>query len=291
MSTSAKLEQIIERVGDLPAMPKAVSRALALTDDPDVDLSEVADAIQTDPALSAKILRISNSPYYGMRQYVGTLKLALVVLGVREIRNIVLGVAVFDALHTRKTESMLAGDFWKHSFEVAAFSKKFGEHLKLTVHGEDFVTGLLHDIGKLVLMRQFETEYSTIYAEAGGWGETLCAAEDAAFGFTHADAAAALATYWNFTRTLVDGLLLHHPNTAVPLRDAIDPVLAAVVRLSNRAAREGNRGGGSGDPAPAGDPEAWDIISGRIPELDEPARAGLLAKFADAIASVPVPRL
>ena len=123
MSTSAKLEQIIERVGDLPAMPKAVSRALALTDDPDVDLSEVADAIQTDPALSAKILRISNSPYYGMRQYVGTLKLALVVLGVREIRNIVLGVAVFDALHTRKTESMLAVDFWKHSFEVAAFSK------------------------------------------------------------------------------------------------------------------------------------------------------------------------
>ena len=80
-------------------------------------------------------------------------------------------------------------------------------------------------------------------------------------------------------------------NLEAPVGPAFDPVLAAVVRLSNRAAREGNRGGGSGDPAPAGDPEAWDIISGRIPELDEPARAGLLARFADAIASVPVPRL
>ncbi len=291
MSTSARLEQIIERAGDLPALPKAVSRVLALTDDPDMDLSEVAEAIQTDPALSAKILRISNSPYYGMRQYVGTLKLALVILGAREIRNIVLGVAVFDALRTRKTASMLAGDFWKHSFETAAFSKKFGEYLKLTVHGEDFVAGLLHDIGKVVLMRQFEEEYAPIYAETRGWGDALCAAEDEVFGFTHAEAAAALASYWNFPRTLVDGLMLHHPKPSMPLREAVDPSLAAIVRLANGTLRERGLEEDAAAQTSVGDAEAWEALSEQSPELDEDERAQLLDSFVDAVASAPLPRL
>lgn len=291
MSASAKLDEIIERVGDLPAVPEVVSEVLSLTENPNVDLPVIAEVIQKDPALSAKVLRISNSPYYGMRQYVGTLKLALVILGVREVRNIVLGISVFDALRTKKIESLLAEGFWRHSFLVAALSKRLGEHLRLALHGEDFITGLLHDIGKLVLMRQFPDEYPTMYSEAGGEGERLCAVETDVFGFTHADAAAALATRWNFPQTLIDGLLLHHPKDGIALRQAKDPLLAAVVRIANLAARK-EAGHLEGTVRVAvNDPEAWGIITEEVPELAEAERGPLLAGFLRDVASAPAPPL
>ncbi len=291
MSTSIDLEQIIERVGDLPAVPEVVAQVLTLTENVDVDLSAVADAIQRDPALSAKVLRISNSPYYGMRQYVGTLKLALVILGVREVRNIVLGICVFDTLRSKRTESLLADDFWKHSFMVAALSKKVGEHLRLALHGEDFITGLLHDIGKLVLMRQLEEEYAETYAAAEGAGEKLCAAEMEVLGFTHADAAAALATRWNFPRTLVDGLLLHHPKPDIALRDARDPQLAAVVRIANLAVRQAVKRSESSPQKAPENREAWEVLSEAVPGLDGNVQDKLLAAFIEEIASEPAPRL
>lgn len=291
MNSSANLEQIIEHVGDLPAVPEVVSEVLALTENPDVDLPVLAEVIQKDPGLSAKVLRISNSPYYGMRQYVGTLKLALVILGVREVRNIVLGISIFDTLRSKETESLFAGGFWKHSFLVAALSKKLGEYLRLALHGEDFITGLLHDIGKLVLMRQFPGAYAKMHTEAGGGGETLCDAEKKNFGFTHADAAAVLATQWNFPKTLIDGLLLHHPKDTIALREAKDPRLAAVVRIANLAAHEDIKYLEDSSRKPANDPEAWKIIRKELPELAEEQWGTLLAGFVRDVASVPEPPL
>lgn len=291
MSASANLEEIIERVGDLPAVPEVVSEVLSLTENLNVDLPVIAEVIQKDPALSAKVLRISNSPYYGMRQYVGTLKLALVILGVREVRNIVLGISVFDALRNKEIESLLAEGFWRHSFLVAALCKRFGEHLRLALHGEDFITGLLHDIGKLVLMRQFPDEYPKIYSDGGGRGQDLCAVETRVLSFTHADAAAALATRWNFPQTLIDGLLLHHPKDTIGLRQAKDPELAAVVRIANLAARkEAGYLEGTGR-MPVNDPEAWDIITEKGPALAEEERGPLLAGFLRDVASAPAPPL
>jgi putative nucleotidyltransferase with HDIG domain len=227
-----------------------------------------------------------------MRQYVGTLKLALVILGVREVRNIVLGISVFDTLRSKKTETLLAGDLWKHSFIVAALSKKLGEHLKLALHGEDFITGLLHDIGKLVLMRQFEAEYAKIYQAVGteGAGEKLCYVETKVFGFTHADAAAALATRWNFPKTLIDGLFLHHPKKDIALRDAKDPKLAAVVRIANLAAREDFSGFEPSWQKPANDPESWDVL-GECAELPEKERGVMLAEFMEELNGASAPAM
>ena len=87
MNLEKTAEKLLANVGDLPAMPEVVSEVLRLTDDPDTAMAQVSDVIQRDPALTAKILKVSNSPYYGMKQYVGTLKLAIVILGVREVRN------------------------------------------------------------------------------------------------------------------------------------------------------------------------------------------------------------
>ena len=99
MSKRSSVEKVVAKLGDLPAMPDVVAGVMELTADANVAVSEVSALIERDPALTAKLLKVSNSSYYGMRQVVGTLKLALVILGVREVRNIVVGISVLESLN------------------------------------------------------------------------------------------------------------------------------------------------------------------------------------------------
>ncbi|MBI5095869.1 MAG: HDOD domain-containing protein [Candidatus Hydrogenedentes bacterium] len=281
MKNNANLEHVISKIGDLPAMPEAVGEVLRLTDDPQVGMVRVSEAIQQDPALTAKILKVSNSPYYGMKQYVGTLKLALVILGVREVRNIVLGVSVFDALHNDRTETLLTGQFWTHSFTVAGLAKQLGLRLHLGLQGEDFISGLLHDIGKMVMCRQLGGQYETVFRASGGSSDALCAAERDAFGFNHAEAGAALALYWNLPETLADSLWLHHAQADADLSEARDPKLASLIRVANRAAHDGITTGAEYSCSACGEESAWKFLDpqGTMPGIEQ--RSEFLSQFGE----------
>jgi len=232
------VDRVIARVGDLPAMPAHVAEVMEVTDDPAVEMSEISDRIERDPALAAKILQVSNSPYYGLKQYVGTLKLALVVLGVREVRNIVLGISVFQMIRNPNIDALLSRSFWQHSVLVGAFAKKLGTRLAVGLQGEDFIGGLLHDIGKMVLVRQLGSPYEKLFRTSGGSSEPLCAMEMDALGFDHADAAAALGVRWNLPGALVDALCYHHAREDRSLGSADQPALAALVRIANLAVHD-----------------------------------------------------
>ncbi len=262
-----QLDRIFRTVGDLPALPITVAEVLTLTEDPSANMEQVSEIIQHDPALTAKVLRVSNAPYYGMRQYVGTLRLALVLLGVREVRNIVLGVSVFDMLHGGKLDAMLLREFWDHSVQVGGITKKLATELYPGLQGEDFVSGLLHDMGKILFLRQFRPKYEEVFQASGGCGNRLCAMETETFGFDHADGAAALASHWNLPQTLKDALWCHHASPDRPLAGAKDPKLAALVRLADALAREDRAD--PGNPC-CTDEDAWEILD-RCGEYSDPA--------------------
>lgn len=283
-----ELEKAITKAGDLPAVPAVVSEVLRLTDDANVALQAVSDVIQRDPAITAKLLRVSNSPYYGMKQAVGTLKLALVILGVREVRNIVLGISVMDALRNGRTERLLEKhDFWNHSALVGGLARKLGTQFRLGLQGEDFIAGLLHDIGKLVLWRQLGEAYESVFVGSGGHSMRLCKAERAAFGFDHADAAAVLANKWNMPETLRDALAFHHDGEGRSLESAKDPRLAAVVRIANLAARDDWSAESVSGIQSLTDSAAWDLVChGQVLSMEE--RRGLLAGFVEALDEAPV---
>jgi HD-like signal output (HDOD) protein len=290
MEPIRRLDQVIERVGDLPAIPEIVAEVLRVTDDPMADMADVTEIVERDPAMTAKILRISNSPYYGMKQYVGTLKLALVILGVREVRNIVLGVSVFDSLKDGKHDRLIPESFWTHSFLVGGLSKQLATTMRLGMHGEAFICGLLHDIGKLVLLRQMLTPYAKLLESTGGRADSLCDAEASQYGFTHADAAAALAERWNFPRTLADAIHLHHPRENVSLTSAKDPKLAAIVRLANIAAYEDFDSSEGGAPASCADSEIWSVLSTAPEPLDPGDRVRVLGELKEELKDSPPPQ-
>ncbi len=284
------LGKIISRIGDLPAMPAVVGEVLALTANSDIPLSDVSRVIERDPILTAKLLKVSNSPYYGMRQVVGTLKLALVILGVREVRNIVIGVAVLDSLRDKDTELLLyQHGLWAHSTRVAALCKKLGTHTKGAFLGEDFIAGLLHDVGKMVLWRHLEGEYRTLFLESKRAGRPLHEAERERFGFDHADVIAALAAVWNLPESLRIALLYHHDAPGRELATCKFPKLAALVRIANAAAHDDwvANGKDTRKLASCSDP-AWRIIEGVEQQGSPLVHFSALSEFVTEIDQTPV---
>lgn len=282
------LDAVIACVGELPALPSVVAEVLQITDDPAAAISQISDHVQRDPALTAKILKVSNSAYYGMRQYVGSLKLAMVILGVREVRNIVLGISVLEQLKDENLqESPVTVDFWSHSVTVAALTKQIGSTFALGLQGEDFTAGLLHDMGKMVLLRQLTETYEQIFEASGGVSAQLCELEFNTFGFDHADAAAALAMHWNLPGSLVDGLWCHHPAPHRPIAQAKNPGLAASVCIANLASQDDFT-------LPAGEclsctiEEAWSVLpSNKAPSKIE-ERKVLLSGFVEELSKSPL---
>jgi HD-like signal output (HDOD) protein len=284
------VEEIVKCVGDLPAMPQTASEVLNLSEDPNAGVHEVSGALEKDPSLTIKVLKIVNSAYYGMSRNVGSLQLACVILGFREIRNIVLGVAAFDSLTDEKALKIISEDFWAHSFSVAGVAKALGARVGVNQQGAEFSAGLLHDVGKLVLARQVGDAYAGVYAKSQGRGDALCDLEREALGCTHAHVAAALMKAWKLPNSLIGAVLLHHAGGSVSLDAAPDPELAAVVRIADGACRAAERieAGDDGQgpaEAVARDREAWRVLS-HTPNPIAPAERGqLVALFVEEIAS------
>ncbi len=272
------LEKIAESLHDLPAMPRIVQDVLTAAEDPAADMAHITALIERDPALTVRILRISNSPYYGMKQQVGTLRLALVILGVREVRNIVIGVAALDAVCGADTPPQRVEALWRHSVAVGAFAKKLGAALGYRHQGEDFIAGLLHDIGKVVMWRQYGRAYANLPETRELGPQTLSEREQAEFGFDHADVAAALVTKWNLPLTLADAVGCHHARPDRPFTTAKDPALAALVWVANRCV---NEAGSIGASAAAQDLLAWAVLDRAPRPLCQGERRDTLAGIAE----------
>lgn len=279
-------EHLVGVVGDLPALPAVVAEVLRITEDPSSSTADVSNIIQADPAMTAKVLRVSNSSYYGMKQYVGTLKLALVILGVREIRNIVLGISVFETLNDGSGEMKIAQDIWNRSLKTAGICKKMSTAMGLGLQGEEFIAGLLADIGIMGLLRKDASgTYRSIYESIGHQPLLLRKAEMAQFQFTHADVSKAMVSQWNLPQTLSDALGLQYSVAGHNLREAKDPKLAAVIRVA-KALDYHAEDDARVTPA-LEEAEAWAILSEARKPIAEADRGAVMLEFIEELNSMP----
>lgn len=285
MIDDACIARIVSRIGDLPAMPRAVSEVLDITGNPNASMAEVSAVVESDPGMTAKILRISNSSYYGMRQHVGTLKLALVLLGVREVRNIVLGVSVFDALR-EGVEGQALQTIWTNGLRTAALVKLIGREMAVAMQGEEFVAGLLSNIGKLVLYREYGSRYMPIHREYERDWRALLAAEKNLAGCTHADIGAALVLRWNLPRSLADALWLQYLDPERALNRAADPELAALLRISKLALMDDFSD--EKELACLADTEAWAALDKVVNPIPGPRRRALMETSVAEVEELPL---
>ncbi len=206
----ASLEIRMSRSENLPVLPQAVSAIIHLADDPTISQRDLEKAFERDPAITAKILRVANSAYYGGGQ-AASIGRAISLLGVTAIRSLVVGVA-FQQMIGGKEQSKQFNklEFWQHSLATAVACRILGK-LRLPVKAEElYCAGMMHDIGLLVFDKFIPGDLDDCLEESRVLGEPLHEVEKRKMGYDHAEIGGILAGKWNLSQAIQNGIRYHH---------------------------------------------------------------------------------
>jgi signal transduction histidine kinase/HD-like signal output (HDOD) protein len=215
---------------NLPALPHVLLKLMEACNDEDSTVEELTEIIVSDSALAGKVISIGNSAYYGVSGKHSTVDRIILQLGRNMIKNLAISASVLEAFGQVKTgPDFRLESYWGHCFLCAALARQTAMAIGFPQKEEAFLAGLLHDIGKLVLLSQPGMEYAKILKELDG-GPNLAAAERARLGIDHAEAGNLLLERDGFSSIVADAVLYHHE--AEPrLEDAFD--LSKIIFMAN----------------------------------------------------------
>jgi putative nucleotidyltransferase with HDIG domain len=255
------------RVNELAPLPALAFKVLQLAEDQRSSAGDLASIIATDPALTAKILRLSNSVYYSPGRKIATVRDAVVLLGIGEIRRLVLTTSLMDRFARDGDCALNIPAFWGHSIAVGMVAEVMARQTGLAAPEEAFTAGILHDIGKLVMSQYEPADYTATARLAFQAPMSLEEAELEVFGFSHAELGAHLAELWRLPEAMADAIGAHHQ---APDQSA---GLGFVMATANSLCRDHGLWCGFEDVEPgATAPAASDTA-------EDPVRAAALAKL------------
>lgn len=204
-----RVEQILQSIRDIPAFPGTVQKVAELIAHPDYRVADVVAVIQYDPSITANLLRMSNSAYFGSRHRISTLREAVVFLGQENILRAVAVSGVARFYKRGKGYGVEAADLWKHSVGVAVMSRILSRKLRGCDEGRLFTSALLHDIGKVILGEYIDQSFEKIDRLVTREGYSFLMAEQEILGINHAELGGRIAERWNFPAE-VSGIITHH---------------------------------------------------------------------------------
>lgn len=208
---SERLQDLVKRIHSLPTLPQVVSRMVAAMGNPKTSASDIERIISTDQAITAKILKLVNSSFYGFPRRIGSVCEAVVMLGFNTVRNLAITCSLFQSFKGRQWRDFDHRRFWDHCIGSAIFSRYLGGRFVPSLDGEElFVMGLLHDIGKLLFEQFCPDEFGAVLLRMRNEGKTCFQAETAEVGVTHADIGRWLCIQWNLPSRLADVVGNHH---------------------------------------------------------------------------------
>jgi putative nucleotidyltransferase with HDIG domain len=201
----------LDQIEDLPTLPVVAMEVNKMLLDYDITINTLSNTIEKDQAMVSKILKLVNSAFFGLRGKISTLSHAIVVLGFNTIRNAVVSISIIDAFSVKEgLDGFDIADFWKHSVAVAVTSKYLAE--KADIHSADdcFVAGLLHDMGKIVLLQHFNDLFQKVWLAVKRKNLSFYEAEKSRIQIDHARIGGYLARKWQLPLPLIDAIRYHH---------------------------------------------------------------------------------
>jgi putative nucleotidyltransferase with HDIG domain len=203
--------EILSGIEKLPAFSSTVVRLSALVNDPEAGPGEFEAVVQPDMALTANLLRMANSAYFGLSRRIGNVREAITLLGVRRVFELG-AMAAVDAVvpETLPGYGIDASVFWCHSVAVAVIAERLSKERKLATPALTFTAGLLHDIGKLVISSFLADRIETLRSELASGEMSLVACEQKLLGADHAQIGADLGAVWNLPEEVVKVIASHH---------------------------------------------------------------------------------
>ena len=230
---STDFQTVIRSISDLPPMPAVATKVLGLLGDPNVNYQKLGEVISSDPAVSARLLKVANSSFYSMKRRIKTLDHAISIIGEKTLRSLVLAASLQGL---NKSYGLLEKILWEDSIGCAVGCRELARKFSAADPEEAFLAGLFRHLGKVVMNNTDPEAFrSLVEAEYAGEGdyEEL---EGRFFPYAHAVVGAAVLEKWNFSRTLVMSTL-HHDDLRVDHEeeDTSDDLkrLTAIVNLSD----------------------------------------------------------
>ncbi len=203
-------QALVNKSLELVSAPTTYARLDALISDPDSAIDDISAVINTDPALTTRLLKIVNSPFYGFPSQINTISRAITIIGTRELTHLVLATSVMNAFRGIPANLMDMDTFWRHSLACAITAKYLAEATHQTNHEQYFIAGLLHNIGSLVLYQSVPELAREAINSARFGHEVLHEAEKRIIGFDHAEVGAILIQNWRLPESLAQVARYHH---------------------------------------------------------------------------------
>ncbi len=266
-----QLKRVTEDLVALPTLPLVASRLLEAIADPETSSEEVARIVALDPALTGRTLKLANSDFYGFPRKVGSVDLAVVVLGANTVRDLVLSAAVFQTMGAGASELI---SLWNHAMACGVAARTLAERTGYRLTGEAYAAGVLHDVGKVVLRQSYPDRFEAIVRLAREQRLSAAEAERGVLGSDHAEVGGWLAERWGLPADLVEAIACHHR----PERAKVNPELATLVHLANNLAERMGHAWPAGAEPHAVHPAAWLSI-----EPNEERHAALLESLVPEI--------
>ncbi len=251
------IEELVEGVQDLVPLPKAYIRIQELVNDPDSSLEDVTKVIANDAALTSRILRIANSAYMGLASKVDTVGRAVQVLGLNQVHDLALAGAAVGSLTKIKVPALDINDFWRRSVYCAVVARIICKQRQLGSPERLFVSGLLHDIGHLLLAYREPEKHAELRASSIETGRPMAVIEQQELGFTYAELGAALLKNWQLPDAIVAPVQHHVRSLGEVSADQVAEV--AVLNVSAVICRAAVWHCEADEPVPEFDPIALQL--------------------------------
>jgi putative nucleotidyltransferase with HDIG domain len=235
-------DKILKSVNNLPAFPATVHRVSEVISDPDFSLDDLADIIKYDQSITANILRVCNSPYFGIRYEMNSLREAVIYLGRENILRIVYAAGTSRFYKKVKGYYWESTKLWEHSVGVALMSQILAKKVCDREDPRLFTAGLLHDIGKVVLGEFVHESFEEIMDLVSNHGYAFLEAEKEVIGTNHAELGREIASFWNFPKEIKDAITYHH---RPDLMGEDDDTIPWLIYLADHACMMMGIGGGT----------------------------------------------
>ncbi len=204
--------ELVSDVAELVALPDVCFQVNEMVEDPYCSAVELAEVIGQDPSLTAQLLRIANSPYYGFPSHVSTITRAIAIVGTRDLAELVLATSVVNTFSDYPSSVIDIDEFWHHSFMTAMMARSLASHTRTPIlHKERlFVSGLLHDIGRLVMGMRIEELVKVMHVRTQERVEPLPEVERLVFNLDHTQVGEELMKSWHLPEGLQKVARYHH---------------------------------------------------------------------------------
>jgi HD-like signal output (HDOD) protein len=252
----ATAEQIVRHETDLASFPEVSLRLKAEVESPKATITTLAQLISQDMSLSAKLLKLANSPLYNFSEPVESIQRAVTMIGLREVSTLALGVTTINYFQGIPPELVDMKSFWRHSISCGIFAKTLVQSMTGGLNPERFfISGLLHDVGRLIMFKKlpYASTEALLYARENF--VPVVVAEAALIGYDHTEVSRLLLASWKFPAMLSDLINFHHDPLAAP-----EPRLAAVIHLADAMSNAVEVGAGRHYVMPDIDEQAFALL-------------------------------